>query len=99
MHRCFLVEDITNIICAELRGIDGCHNSSPERISVRNVALTSKLFLEPALKALWRFQASLEPLFLVLPESVWDGYDDNDSQDSQDRLHHVSPNTRTTFTS
>lgn len=104
MHRCLLVEDITDIICTALcDGQDGYHSLAQG--SVRNVALTCKTLLEPALNALWRVQESFEPLFLVLPESVWDhdsGEDfdfDSDSDEDMFRIYLVSPHPCITSTS
>lgn len=64
MHRCLTVGDVTKLICDQLKYDYG---DRPDIKSLRSLALTSKVMLEPALKALWRHQTSLDPLLLLIP--------------------------------
>lgn len=70
MHPCLRLEEITSLVCAELK-CDLEHHNFVDTNSLLNVALTTKVLLEPALKALWRNQSSLRPLFHLLPEDLW----------------------------
>ena len=93
MHPCLRLEEITSLVCAELT-CDRKDRNFVDTNSLLNVALTSKVLLEPALRALWRKQSSLRPLFLLLPEDLWgnvDVHQDDDSEHDVDLKSTVPP--------
>lgn len=69
MHDCLTVGDIMKLICDQLKNDYG--DCTTDYKSLLNLALTSKVMLEPALNALWRCQTSLHPLLLTI--SRFDG--------------------------
>ncbi|KZP11750.1 hypothetical protein FIBSPDRAFT_898746 [Athelia psychrophila] len=71
MHRCLQVEELVSLICEEVYHDNNKKDESKSIVHLRNLALTARTFLEPALNILWRSLHSLDHLFMVLPRDTW----------------------------
>lgn len=72
MHRSLSIPELISVILSELKyhdSLDG--RERVDTYSLRSVALTSKFFLESALNRLWLKIDFLEPLFRLLPASLF----------------------------
>lgn len=65
MHPCFTIPELFIIITETIYADERKGQSS-----VAALARTCKLFLEPALDVLWRYQITLVPLLRCLPDGV-----------------------------
>jgi hypothetical protein len=66
MHRCFLVPELVQLVCDEF-----LEDGVQARRTLIALALTCRLFHEPALDLLWRRVASLGPLVKCMPSDLW----------------------------
>jgi hypothetical protein len=60
-----ITEILTNIF-------DSYNDETPDKITLRNLALVCKIFHEPALDALWKFQQSIWTLLKTFPGDLWE---------------------------
>lgn len=72
MQCCLDITEIKDLICTELKEVRFNGVEKPDFLALRSLALTAKLFLAPALNALWREQETLQHLFKLLPSTLWD---------------------------
>jgi hypothetical protein len=64
MHRCFLISEITHVICTELSNVWA-------REPLARLARTCQALREPALDALWYELHGLIPLVKCMPKDLW----------------------------
>jgi hypothetical protein len=72
MHRCLSILEILDLICDNLDVSISVAGPSPRLRTLANLARTCTLFSGPALDALWRTQNSLNPLFGVMPDDLFE---------------------------
>ncbi|KAI0045274.1 hypothetical protein FA95DRAFT_135586 [Auriscalpium vulgare] len=89
MHRCLQISEILHEV-VEYLAADSRHKGT-----LANLACTSKLFLEPALDALWRDLDDLYPLVDCFPEDVLDAWS-HPNYSSDDDIN-LTVNERTTL--
>jgi hypothetical protein len=72
MHRCFLIPEIVQLVCdSDEFAEDGFEVQAETRRTLTALALTCRLFHEPALDRLWRHLGSLGPLVKCMPSDLW----------------------------
>ncbi|KAJ7673711.1 hypothetical protein DFH06DRAFT_1173106 [Mycena polygramma] len=92
MHRAWQIVEVVGMICEQV-ACDGpselCAGvpteSYPDRRGdLSRLARTCTIFLEPALNALWAYQATILHLLRTMPDDIWDITEIRDADDADD---------------
>lgn len=76
MHRCLWISEIVVNIAEEVL-LDEEWEVPASWDTLAKLARTCRMFSEPSLNALWRFQSSLMPLLRTMPDDLWNMDEDN----------------------
>lgn len=68
MHHCL---QITEILINIFESYNGCDRNQSKH-TLLQLALVCKMFHEPALDVLWKFQSSFSTLVKTLPPDLWE---------------------------
>ncbi|KAJ7503286.1 hypothetical protein B0H11DRAFT_1984854 [Mycena galericulata] len=72
MHRALATHDIVDLICAEV-GTNSLRSLEKNAMGdLSKLARTSKIFLDPSLNILWKFQDTIIPILRCMPDDLWD---------------------------
>ncbi|KAJ7208498.1 hypothetical protein GGX14DRAFT_633250 [Mycena pura] len=70
MHRALQIAEIVDLICSQI-ALQSLHPGPSGDLAA--LARTSKVFLDPALNGLWRYQDTFLPILQCMPDDLWGG--------------------------